>query len=100
MDMDNADKVLDNMHLLDVVSRRTRVSYRDIRQAMEELQLVLQALVNSDYAQLEDAQLLQALEAHPDVQYYSLPTEEDRRWACVQASNFVDSYARSRGLLK
>ena len=90
MELEQIDKVLENLNVLDVVSRRTRVSYRDIRQSLEELQLVLQTLIDNDYHTDEDEMLLEALKKHPDVQGYTLPTEEDRRWACVQASNFVD----------
>ena len=90
------DQAVEYANVLDVVSRRTRVSYRDIRQSTEELQSVLQALVDNDMHTDEDALLLDALRRHPDVQNYTLPTETDRRNACVVISNFVDACERDR----
>lgn len=92
----NIDQAIEHANVLDVVSRRTRVSYRDIRQSTEELQSVLQALVDSDMHTDEDSMLLDALRRHPDVQNYTLPTETERRNACVVVSNFVDAYQRER----
>jgi hypothetical protein len=89
------DNALDHVNILDVVSRRTRVSYRDLRQSLEELQTVLHALQAANRSSFEDDALLKALEDHSNVQEYTLPTEEARREACVVVSNFVDRYQRS-----
>ena len=89
------DETWEKLNVFDLVSRRTRVSYRDIRQSMDELKHVLAALSEEGMATDEDVRLLEALQKHSDLQHYTLPTDPDRRQACVDVSNYIDAVTQA-----
>lgn len=80
------------LNILDVVSKRTRVSYRNLSDAIQELKIVCEALPTDD-----NLDLLDMLNEHPSFVDYTVPVDQERRDACDEASRQVDRFLADRG---